>query len=169
MPASLRNLQSGVFLTIEISRRSTMNLHNFLSYKQQQSRTTSSYPSTLPGMKLAILFSFLTSTYAFVAAPQRLATKTTSSLSAATPVKNRRDDWSDKPIPERKSTQPAPEKIVNNIQRAMMKDVVIDPDYFITWAVALLGPLILWYHPCKCFDDFHISHHNDPAISESFF
>lgn len=29
-----------------------------------------------------------------------------------------------------------------------MKDVMIDPNYFLTWAMALLGPLIIWYHPC---------------------
>ena len=121
-------------------------------------------------MKLAILFSLLTSTYAFVAAPPRLTRSTT--LSAASSIGNprRKDDWSDKPISERKSTKPVPTKKVNAIQRRMMKDVILDPDYFLTWAVGLLGPLILWYHPCKCLEIVLIFHiHNDPSISESFF
>jgi hypothetical protein len=29
----------------------------------------------------------------------------------------------------------------------MMPDVVIPPDYTLSWAVAALGPLIMWYHP----------------------
>jgi hypothetical protein len=123
-------------------------------------------------MKLAILFSLLTSTYAFVAAPQIGLAKTTTALSAASPIGNfrRKDDWSDKPISERKSTTPVSAKKVNKIQRAIMKDVVLDPDYFLAWAVGLLGPLILWYHPCKCFEVSHFTWiHNDPAISESFF
>lgn len=110
-------------------------------------------------MKLAILFSLLTSTYAFVATPQRL-TKTTT-LSAASSIGNsrRKDDWSDKPISDRKSTKPVPTKKVNAIQRAMMKDVILDPDYFLTFAVGLLGPLILWYHPCKFFEVFFTFSH----------
>lgn len=30
-----------------------------------------------------------------------------------------------------------------------MPDVMLEPDYFLTVAVALLGPLIIWYHPCE--------------------
>jgi hypothetical protein len=121
-------------------------------------------------MKLAILLSFVTSTYAFEMAPQRLTKPTT--LSAASPIGGfrRKDDWSDKPISERKSTKSVPVKKVNKFQRATTKDIVLDPNYFLTWAVGLLGPLILWYHPCKylkVFFNFHI--HNDPTISESYF
>lgn len=33
-----------------------------------------------------------------------------------------------------------------------MKDVVLDPDYTLTWAMALLGGLIIWYHPSYALD-----------------
>ena len=36
------------------------------------------------------------------------------------------------------------------IQNLARTDVVLDPDYSLTWSMALLGGLIIWYHPCKC-------------------
>jgi hypothetical protein len=35
------------------------------------------------------------------------------------------------------------------IQNLARTDVVLDPDYSLTWSMALLGGLIIWYHPCK--------------------
>jgi len=35
----------------------------------------------------------------------------------------------------------------NWLQRQMMDDVIIDPDYYLTWSFALVGALITWYHP----------------------
>ena len=67
------------------------------------------------------------------------------------------------PMPKRSPTaNPAirdaspsvPSKVVTQRERNMMKDVVIDPDYWLSLNVALLCPLILWYHPCKCFELF---------------
>ena len=34
-------------------------------------------------------------------------------------------------------------------ERAALPDVMLDPDYMLTLGVALLCPLIIWYHPCK--------------------
>lgn len=51
--------------------------------------------------------------------------------------------------PHKRSTIPKPVREVNWMEKATMKDVVLDPDYTLTWAMALLGGLIIWYHPCK--------------------
>lgn len=50
----------------------------------------------------------------------------------------------------KKTTTRVPAKKVNWIQKQMLSDVMIDPDFSLTWTVALLGPLIWWYHPCEC-------------------
>lgn len=72
-------------------------------------------------------------------------------LFAATsiPPGGKRDGFSDKPIYERKSTTPIADRKVSWIEKNMMEDVMLEPDYFLTWALALLGGLIIWYHPCK--------------------
>ena len=54
-----------------------------------------------------------------------------------------------KPLSTPKSTTPVPTKKLNWIQKQMLPDVMIDPDFSLTWQVALLGPLIWWYHPCE--------------------
>ncbi len=59
------------------------------------------------------------------------------------------DDWSNKPLYERKSTTPVAVRNVSKRERERIPDVMIDPNYFLTWGVLLLGPLIWWYHPCK--------------------
>jgi Tfp pilus assembly protein FimT len=46
------------------------------------------------------------------------------------------------------ASEPVPTKIVSQRERNAMKDVVIDPDYWMAISVAALCPLILWYHPC---------------------
>ena len=72
-------------------------------------------------------------------------------LSASTTGGNfRKDDWTGYPTgTERKSTEPVARRKVSNLERARMEDVMIDPSYFLAFAVAALGPLIMWYHPCK--------------------
>jgi len=40
-----------------------------------------------------------------------------------------------------------PIKPGNRLQRKKMEDVIIDPDYYLTWSFALVGALITWYHP----------------------
>ena len=51
----------------------------------------------------------------------------------------------------RDASKSVPVKVVTQRERNMMKDVVIDPDYWLSLNVALLCPLILWYHPCKSY------------------
>jgi hypothetical protein len=46
------------------------------------------------------------------------------------------------------ASEPVPTKIVTQRERNAMKNVVIDPDYWMAISVAALCPLILWYHPC---------------------
>ena len=70
------------------------------------------------------------------------------SLQAAFPERPS-DGWSDKPAYKPKSTTPVAKNSVGWMQRQMMEDVMIDPDYFLAAATALLCPLIIWYHPCK--------------------
>jgi hypothetical protein len=53
-----------------------------------------------------------------------------------------------RPDSKKKSTKPVADRMVSKIDRMMMKDVVLDPDYTLTWAVGLVAPLIAWFHPC---------------------
>jgi hypothetical protein len=73
---------------------------------------------------------------------------TTSSILEASSSLPPLDGWSDKPAFERRSTTPVPVKKVGWMEKKTMEDVMIDPDYFLAAAVALLCPLIIWYHPC---------------------
>lgn len=84
--------------------------------------------------------------------PLEIASKKKISLSSSStvgPGLNSKDGYSDKPLYKPKSTTPVADKQVNWFQKQTLPNVVLDPDYFLTWAVALLGPLIWWYHPCK--------------------
>jgi hypothetical protein len=40
-------------------------------------------------------------------------------------------------------------KVGDKLQKIKKEDVVIDPDYYLTWCFALVGALITWYHPRK--------------------
>jgi hypothetical protein len=65
------------------------------------------------------------------------------------------DGWTGKSGYVKKSSKPTPStKQVSKWERMTMQDVMIDPNYYLTYAVALLGPLIMWYHPCKYFASF---------------
>lgn len=98
----------------------------------------------------ALLISFCSVASAFVASPSRSAV--TSALHVASTPDNL-DSWSEKPLYRRESTTPVADRKVTKFERMMMPDVVVPPDFTLTWAVALLGPLIMWYHPCKCGSD----------------
>jgi len=76
-------------------------------------------------------------------------TKTTSFLSSlhAVSTPEELDSWSNKPLYIPESTTPVASRKVTKFERMMMQDVVIPPNYFLSVAVALLGPLIMWYHP----------------------
>jgi len=50
-----------------------------------------------------------------------------------------------------KDTTPVSNRNVNFLQKMLIGDVVLDPDYSLTWSFALLGGLIIFYHPCKLF------------------
>jgi len=75
------------------------------------------------------------------------------------PKKNPLDSWSDKPIHDHSESTPLErKKNVSWIERRTMSDVIIDPDYSLALGVALLCPLIIWYHPsefaCSAFSCF---------------
>ena len=105
-------------------------------------------------MKITVLLLSLASTAsAFQMAPTTRSVATTTSLSASTTGDDMKpNDWTGYPVGVKKSTTPVPVRKVNSAQRAMMSDVMLDPDFSLTWALAALGPLIMWYHPCKSRD-----------------
>ena len=77
----------------------------------------------------------------------RTAVGTTLRLNAASQLPFKRSPTANPSI--RDVSKSVPTKVVTQRERNMMKDVVIDPDYWLSLNVALLCPLILWYHPCK--------------------
>ena len=104
---------------------------------------------TIYTMKISVVF-FLClidgAAAAFAPATHPLAFKpATLSLSSISPDGFRRN----KPLYKPKDTTPVPVHNVNFLQRALIGDVVLDPDYTLTWSLALLGGLIILYHPCK--------------------
>jgi len=96
-------------------------------------------------MKVALLLSLCAASSAFVAVPSRSALKTTSLNVASTP--ENLDSWSDKPLYVPQSTKPVAARKVSKWERMTMADTVIPPNFSLAAAVALLGPLIMWYHP----------------------
>lgn len=71
-----------------------------------------------------------------------------TSLNVASVPPEDLDSWSNKPLNSHEKTTPVADPKFNAFNRMMMKDVVLSPDYSLTWAVALCGPLIMAYHPC---------------------
>jgi hypothetical protein len=61
--------------------------------------------------------------------------------------------WAGMPLHRRKehSTKPVSDRAVTANDRRKIEDVMIREDYWLTWAMAMLGPLIIWYHPCTFF------------------
>lgn len=101
-------------------------------------------------MKLSLLLSLASTVSAFHLAPSGPASKTfLAAASTGDNFSKKPNDWTGYPVGEQKSTTPVSARKVTPFQRAMMADVMIDPNYFLTWAVAALCPLIIWYHPCK--------------------
>jgi hypothetical protein len=99
-------------------------------------------------MKWLYLVSLAGTAGAFSTRPRR--STTTSLQMASTSLPPKLPEWSEKPIlrkGEKKTTPVASERKLSMAQIRKMGDVMIDPDYFLTWAVALLCPLIIWYHP----------------------
>lgn len=116
-------------------------------------------------MKFAILFLSMCmgpSVSAFVSRSPNIVShfsSVTTTLNALSTPPKYSDGWSEKPLYTRESTTPVADPKFSRLQRMMMKDEVIPPDFSLTWAVALLGPLILAYHPCRYFfssvNNFH--------------
>lgn len=96
-------------------------------------------------MKIILLSFLLSGAAAF--APSAVTRVDKTALYAASTLPPKQDNgWSDRPAHKPKSTKPAPAKNVSWLERQTMKDVMIDPDYFMTFYVGALGPLIMWYH-----------------------
>lgn len=108
--------------------------------------TTPLLPKTI--MKTLFVLSLATGVAAFAPQPAALRTKTTSLYSSIAP-KMPKEDWSGKPLPKPESTTPQAVKDVNWLQKQTLPNVMIEPDYYLTAAMGLLGPLIMWYHPGK--------------------
>lgn len=111
-------------------------------------------------MKISIVVPLLAASTASAFTPlstPRSKTNNFVALNAAT-VENSPwpDDYSNKPLYEPKSTTPEPVKPVGRFGRKAVADVTIDPDYYLTWCFALVGALIMWYHPCT-FQHFLLS------------
>lgn len=100
-------------------------------------------------MKVVLLLSLCTAASAFVTAPSRPLTLVSSSALNAASTPDGLNGWSEKPRYVAESTTPVAARKVSKSERMRMKDVVIPPNFFLSWAVLLLGPLIMWYHPCK--------------------
>ena len=95
-------------------------------------------------MNLFLLLSLAIATSSF--SPSTIMARSSSkssSLQAASGIGNSRPRFGEV------STEPVATVKVSQKQRNAMKDVVIDPDYSLSWQIAALCPLIIWYHPCK--------------------
>lgn len=66
------------------------------------------------------------------------------------------DDWSEKPVVPKKQSPTesvvSPNAKTGFFAKQRIDDVVVEPDFFFTWSLALLGPLIMWYHPSYAAD-----------------
>lgn len=94
-----------------------------------------------------ILFALLSvSTAAFLThSPTRIASSSQTVMAAVSGLDNRRRG----PRLGEDSTKPIADRQVSWMERATMRDVILDPDYTLAASVALLCPLIIWYHPCE--------------------
>ena len=50
----------------------------------------------------------------------------------------------------KKSAAEAPPVRSRSLESFHKRDAVLDPDYTLTWSMALLGALIMWYTPGMC-------------------
>lgn len=90
-----------------------------------------------------------------------------TSLNVASVPPEDLDSWSNKPLNSHETTTPVADPKFNAFNRMMMKDVVLSPDYSLTWAVALCGPLIMAYHPCTYIHYSRIKVHNSQSLYSS--
>lgn len=102
-------------------------------------------------MKLLIAALLASGAVAFAPVTTNVGSKQSSSpISMASTVDRfPKDDYSNKPLYQPKSTTPVADRKVSWLERQTLPDVMIEPSYFLTWAVLALGPLIWWYHPCE--------------------
>lgn len=119
-------------------------------------------PSSRSIMKILLALAFVAGVSAF--APQPVLTRSSTAVGVAGNM-GPSDGWSDKPLYQPKSTPPVADKKVSWLARQAMPDVMIDPSYFLTWAVAALCPLIIWYHPCEF---FRLECHQDQDAAIAF-
>jgi hypothetical protein len=120
---------------------------------------------------LLALASLLSASHGFVATtgfahPATITTSTTSlnvagglhndNRKVGSAAQDRKGYWGDMPLKQQRDKQyrespsvPAI-KAVSPSDVRRMDDVMINEDYWLTWAMAMLGPLIIWYHPCEC-------------------
>lgn len=102
-------------------------------------------------MKSSILTSFLLYSSAVTVtafSPNRIASPTTQLAVSNSLLPN--GDPYEKAIPRKGDyqTKPVAKYTPSWMERVTMPNVMIEPDYFLTVGVALLCPLIIWYHPC---------------------
>ena len=108
------------------------------------------YTSTSTMKVLSLLSTALVATHAF-SPLATTRTATTEVSMAASSFEPDRTGWRNKPIAhkgDRSTPSVASPKAASWLERQTMGSVMIDPDYFLAVAVFLLGPLIMWYHPC---------------------
>jgi hypothetical protein len=107
-------------------------------------------------MKLLLLFSLSTLAASFSPAPALTLRKALSLSMVSSGIRGpssirrpAKDDWSDKPIPPRRATKPVPVRDVSWAQKKSLPNATISPNFYLTWCFAILGGVILWYHPGK--------------------
>ena len=100
-------------------------------------------------MKLALLTAAVLIGGATAFAPRPFNVKQSISLQiSSTPGDFRRDNGYFEPKKNSKQVKKATSiKPGNWLQRKSMEDVIIDPDYYLTWCFAIVGAVITWYHP----------------------
>ncbi|GAX24760.1 hypothetical protein FisN_4Hu318 [Fistulifera solaris] len=100
-------------------------------------------------MKPCTAASFLLFTGSAMAfSPNRIAPLSTTQLAVSNSLLPNSDPY-DKAIPRKgeHQTKPVATYTPSWMERLTMPNVMIEPDYFLTIGVALLCPLIIWYHP----------------------
>ena len=100
-------------------------------------------------MKIALLTAGVLIGGATAFAPRPILVKQSISLQiSSTPGDFRRENGYFEPKKDSKLVKKATTiKPGNWLQRKSMDDVIIDPDYYLTWCFAIVGAVITWYHP----------------------
>jgi hypothetical protein len=100
-------------------------------------------------MKLLVVSTLAIAVIGFSPSQMQSRRQATALHMAVTSFPGPENDWTNKPIPRKgeRTTQPMADRKVSWLEKQAIGDVMIDPDYFLTVAVALLCPLIIWYHP----------------------